>query len=537
MTLNSLAEVCVPSTFAPSVFGAEVVSLQASVVTNHAADVPDGLRHTAPSVHVENASFCNVTVTYTHPGYDDRVNIEAWLPLEDWNSRLTAFGGGGFVAGRHPLLSDLPMAAAVQDGFAAVTTDAGLEQTSNVRVSWALASTGNVNLHKLQNLGSTSLNDLAVMSKSLVASFYGKPPSYSYWEGCSQGGRQGLMLAQRYPTAFDGIAASAPGIDWTNLLTSLHWPEQVMRTLGETPYMCELDAITAAVIAKCDGLDGVNDGIVTDFDECKANFDPFDLVGKSIPCAQTGKDMPISRAAATVAHAAWEGMSSPDGKQLWHGVSVDTDLTGNGRSIYQPVIAATNCTEGRCVPVRNNLGANWVQRFLAKDSSFDLDSMTHEKFISLLRVSRQEYGSIMDTLDPDLSEFKEAGGKIVTYHGVADNLVPFKVTENYYESVSETVDNVQYFYRFFAIPGLGHCAGGYQQPTSLFAQLQAWVENGTAPDSSPVSFTSPDGVTQNRIICPWPKKSRFDASCGDPAKAECWACLTPESLLPVTTVN
>lgn len=101
--------------------------------------------------------------------------------------------------------------------------------------------------------------------------------------------------------------------------------------------------------------------------------------------------------------------------------------------------------------------------------------------------------------------------------------------EVYYRKVSEVVDGVQDFYRFFPVPGLGHCMGGYQQPTSLFAQLQAWVENGTAPESSPVSFSGPDGVVQNRIICPWPRKARFNSSCGDAAKAECWACLAPSN--------
>ncbi|XXH00937.1 hypothetical protein Hte_007288 [Hypoxylon texense] len=523
MSLSSFVEACVPSTFAPSFFGAEILSIQASVVSNFTAYVDGGDRYTAPSVRVQDASFCNVTVTYTHPGYEDKINAEAWLPIDNWNGRFLAHGGGGHRAGRFPLAYQ-GMAGAIHDGFATITTDAGLEFTEEVMVPWALLSPGNVNLHKLQNLASIGPRDLAIIGKSLIKSFYGRPPSYSYWNGCSQGGRQGLMLAQRYPTAFDGIAAVAPAVYWSETLFNIFWPEQVMRMLGEYPHMCELDAITAAAISKCDGLDGVTDGIVAEVDECRANFNPFDLVGTVIPCAQANANIPISRAAAAVANASWGGIVSPTGEQLWYGLSIDADLTCNGRSAGQLCVASTKCTNGNCVPLRNPLGSQWIQHFVAKDSNFNLDNVTHEQFIDLLRASQQQYTSIIGTSDPDLSEFKKAGGKMLTYHG-ADSIIPLKHTEVYYGKVSEVVDGVQDFYRFFPVPGLGHCMGGYQQPTSLFAQLQAWVENGTAPESSPVSFSGPDGVTQNRILCPWPRKARFNSSCGDAAKAECWSCL------------
>lgn len=147
-----------PATFgAPSVFGAEILDVQASLVTNYSESVPSGYRFTLPSTEVENATFCNVTVSYTHPGTDDNVISEAWLPVDNWNGRFQAVGGGGWVAGRF-FLSYTAMAGAMGDGYATITTDSGLG-ASDEPSPWALLSPGNVNLHLLEDLGSVSLID------------------------------------------------------------------------------------------------------------------------------------------------------------------------------------------------------------------------------------------------------------------------------------------------------------------------------------------------------------------------------------------
>jgi hypothetical protein len=150
---------CTPATFKGiTLFGGEVLSVGASLVTNYSASVPSNRRFTQPSVEVENATFCNVTVTYTHPGQGDSIIVEAWLPPdEEWNGRLQAVGGGGFVAGRFGD-SYTAMSGAVGDGYATITTDAGLGSAPDP-ISWALLSSGNVNLYNLQNLASVSLDD------------------------------------------------------------------------------------------------------------------------------------------------------------------------------------------------------------------------------------------------------------------------------------------------------------------------------------------------------------------------------------------
>ena len=156
MSSYSLAAACQPSTFSPSLLGGEVLSVRANLVTNFNAEAPDVGRFIAPSVELEDANFCNVIVEYTHPGQGDHVFVETWLPIDNWNSRLQAVGGGGWVAGRFSLTYTM-MIGALADGFATVTTDAGVGSTGNL--AWALHSPGNVNLNKLNNFGSVALHD------------------------------------------------------------------------------------------------------------------------------------------------------------------------------------------------------------------------------------------------------------------------------------------------------------------------------------------------------------------------------------------
>lgn len=148
---------CTPATFSPSLFGADILAVNAYLVANHSAFIPSIQRFGAPSVNLTDASFCNVTVTYTHPGQNDEINVEAWLPIDGWNNRLQAVGGGGFIAGRSDS-AYVAMNGAIADGFAAVTTDAGLSTTGNVSL-WALKSPGNIDWNNIQNLAHISLND------------------------------------------------------------------------------------------------------------------------------------------------------------------------------------------------------------------------------------------------------------------------------------------------------------------------------------------------------------------------------------------
>ncbi|KAL4899969.1 tannase and feruloyl esterase-domain-containing protein [Aspergillus multicolor] len=503
---------CSPATFAStSIYGAEILSLSAAWVSNYSWFAPADFNYNHGDAAVSNAQFCNVTVTYTHPGYDDSITVESWLP-KNWNGRLQATGGGGWNAGRF-VLSEFFMTGALAEGYATTTTDAGLDTSGpGSPLAWALKDPGNVDILSLQNLGSRSLNDQALFGKSFIESFYGRQPEYSYWSGCSQGGRQGLMLAQRYPTAYDGIAASAPAQSFTSLTSGVYYPQMMKLWLGVNPLACELEFLTQKAVDHCDPLDGVVDGVISNVTAC--NYNPLSAVNQTFHCDSLNKTIPLSYGAARIAEAAWNGPRTKDGEILWFGVNPGSDISSLGSTPGQNTTTST----GTASP------DPWFGMFVAKNASFDLASMTHDQYIDYFHRAVQQYSSFIDANDPNLSEFRKAGGKMLAYHGMADPSIPTKGTEWYYDSVTEQFPDVQDFYRFFEAPGLGHCSGGVGgQPKTVFHALRSWVENGTAPESLPVEFAGVDGTTQNRNLCPYPAQMEYVG--GDSADAKSFRCV------------
>ncbi|KAK0615577.1 Tannase/feruloyl esterase [Bombardia bombarda] len=526
----SLAEACVSSTFSGvSFFGGEILAIDTNLVTKFSASVNEAFRMSQPSVELKDATFCNVTVTYTHPGQNDDIKVETWLPVDNWNGRLQATGGGGWSAGRF-FLSYEAMKGAIADGYATVTTDAGLGWES-VPKDWALLSPGNLNIFNIQNLGTVSLGDQSLIGKAAVKAFYGKGPEYSYFSGCSQGGRQAMSVAQRYPDAYDGIFAGAPAIEWPQLFGAANWPQQYMEMTGQFPYGCELDAIEDAAIAACDGLDGLVDGIITELDACLETFDPFKEVGKKIDCAEAKGKIKITKAAAAVTNATWHGWRTVDGREKYYGMTPGTDLTGHQNNMLPVAVAVamTNCTVGTCRGQKiDALSMNaWWTHFIARDPEFDTTSFTHAEFDELLRISIEMYKGFLSANDPDLTGFRNAGGKLISAHGLWDGIIPSKATEAYYNAVAAELPDVDSFYRHYQIPGLGHCWGRQSgSPTSAFEQLRAWVENGTAPEHMPIKVMDKEGaLTQERILCPFPQKAAFDKKCGDSGAEKCWSCV------------
>ncbi|KAH8664775.1 Tannase/feruloyl esterase [Ilyonectria robusta] len=502
---------CSPEALAsPQLFGGHVISLEANLVENYNATAYGLLYYGHPTVTVKNLDFCNVTVTYTHPGQNDTIHVETWLPIDNYNGRLQSVGGGGWIAGRYSP-SYTAMTGAVGEGYATSTTDAGLSMRDDLGPdNWALASEGNPNLYLLNNFGSVSLQDQAIIAKGLVASFYGQGPEYSYWSGCSQGGRQGMMLAQRYPDAYDGIHACAPALFWNQLLASAFWPQMLMMDMDYYPYPCELKAITTAAVNACDGLDGIVDGIIADDTACA--FDPLSLVGESFACSDTGKNMTISQNAATLAKAAWAGPETKGGKFMWYGPNIGSQLTGSTTALTNDIgTAMTSCSsDGKCTGVPVGLGEVWIKYFLEADSEWSYENMTRDDFEHYFHASIQRYDSIIGTNDPDLTAFYKKGGKILGYHGMSDQIIPVKSTEHYYDMVEKVIPGADHFYRMFEVPGLLHCSGGSGgQPSNTFDALRAWVENGTVPEKLPHSYKDDNGEEKNRLLCPYPKMAKI----------------------------
>ncbi|KAH6658969.1 Tannase/feruloyl esterase [Truncatella angustata] len=521
------ASACASATFTyPSLLGAEFLSITANLVQNLTREVSDQLYYNHPSISLKGVKYCNVTVTYTHPGQNDTINVENWLPMDTWNKRLMAVGGGGYIAGRFAL-SYAAMAGAIGEGYAATSSDAGLPANAYSPDEWAQVSPGNPNLYLLQDVASVALNDQAVISKSVINDFYGQPPSFSYWSGCSQGGRQGMTLAQRYPDAYDGIAAAAPAFNWAQFIPAAAWAQVMMDLLDTFPFPCELNAITDAAVAACDALDGITDGLVSDAASC--NFDPFSVVGQPINCTDAGAVMNISKGAATIANLTWTGPRSSDGEFLWYGPYSQARLTGAAEASGTTSdlgYAMTSCTNGTCYGVPTGLGESWLKYWVEKDPNWNYTAITSaDEFAKLFHESVRQFDSVIGTSDADLRAFQAEGGKMITYHGLADGLIPTGGTVDYYDRVLKVTPNAQDYFRFFEVPGLAHCSGGSGgQPTATFQALVDWVENGIVPETLPISFNDTAGVLNTRILCPYPEKVQLKSNCTTTTSPECFEC-------------
>ncbi|MCT9935197.1 tannase/feruloyl esterase family alpha/beta hydrolase [Planotetraspora sp. A-T 1434] len=496
-----------PSVKAPA--GTEVESVTAVRQpggTIHGTGILQGVVDDVPA-------FCQVTVTLTHPGDGDHAKVQTWLPETGWNGRFQALGGAAFLAGDN----GVGMGNAVKSGYAATTTDAGVGDALDV--SWVLNSKGQVNNALLKNFASRSQHEAAVVGKDVVDAAYGKRAAYSYFTGCSTGGRQGYMEAQRYPDDYDGILADAPAISWTEFEVATLWPQVVMNNQKTYPASCEFKAFTDAAVKACDPLDGARDGLVNDASRC--DFDPRRLIGTKVVC--NGKELTITAADATVVRKIWDGPRTPSGKKLWSGVPIGADL--QGLAAVNPPDANGNVT-GAPFPVP----ALWVQLWLKKDPSFDLSTITYSQFTQLFKQSEAEYDEIIGTDDPDLSAFRKSGAKLLTWHGQADQYIPTQGTVEYRKQVEREMGGskrVDDFYRLFLAPGTNHCGlNGSDGSADGLAALTAWVEHGKAPKTLPATLINSTGEQVTRDLCSYPSVSRYKGH-GDLAAASSFRCVSP----------
>lgn len=491
----------------PAVFGAQVTSLTAAVCNDFEA--------------LPGNDICLVNITITHPGTNDSVNTWVALPLNGWVGVLQGIGGGGFAAGS---LSGLAAQSVL--GYSAVTTDAGHSTNpadSNDATAWALISTGNVNQYNLLDFARRSLHDAAVIGKAVTQSYYGCPANYSYWNGCSTGGRQGLIMAQYYPDDYDGILADAPAVQWNDFTPAQEWPYIVMQNEGYAPPQCEYDAVVAAVIKACDALDGLVDGIISAPALC--NFTAQSLVGESYVCDTNGSTGTFSQKLADVVEKIWQGPETPQGQFLWYGIV-------KGANFSTQAITVTNGSTTTAMPFE--ISDQWFKGFIAKDFDLDTSNLSYAQFAQFFLHGHIEYDSVIGSASQDLRAFRARGGKMITWQGLADYAINPQGTRLYYEKVLAVDPSAEDFYRLFYSPGVGHCGGGTGvTPTNAIDQLRAWVENSTAPatlsagSQYPVNASSSYPVNGTNVrfldLCPYPSVNKYTGN-GDAALASSWEC-------------
>ena len=448
-----------------------------------------------------------VTAIVTHPPANDRVKVWVALPVKNWNGRFRGIGGGGFLTG-HPET----MRAAVAQGFAAGATDGGHEGGSG---SFALHASGRLNWQEIRDFAYLGIHEMTVVGKALTQAFYGKAPRYSYFVGASTGGRQGLTEAQRYPDDYDGIFSGCPAINWASFLAaSTLWPQVVMHDAKHLVSKEKLAAVTAAAIAACDPHDGVSDGVIDDPDKCK--WDPKAFVGTKVG------DSTFTEEDAGVVRMIWAGPTGHEGRFLGHGYSHGADLF------------ATAGTEGMPLkPKPFGIGLDWFRYFLVRSPDFDGTQMTAAEFELLVNQSVELFGPVFNSNDPDLSVFRDRGGKVIILHGLTDQLIPHEGSVDYYERVQKQMGGAEQtakFARLFLVPGVDHGFSGPGASPSLIHMiypLVAWVEEGKAPDQLLGEARDAAGkVIRTRPVFPYPQTARYTGT-GDPNDAKNFVSQSP----------
>jgi pimeloyl-ACP methyl ester carboxylesterase len=444
------------------------------------------------------------------------INIEVNLP-SSWNTRLYMFGNGGWAgesfetAGRV-----LNRARGLKAGFVTAATDTGHSAAAEPGASFAL------NRQKLLDFGFRSLHVTAESAKMLARAYYGVGPAKSYYEGCSQGGRQGLTLAQRFPNDFDGIVAGSPGLYQTAThLARAYW----MQGLNSNPFpAAKLGLLAAKVYDQCDAKDGLKDGLIDDPRRC--DFKP----ARDLPRCAAGADQPDCFTADQMrALDRIYGDVMSQGKRFFPGWPVGAEIAGpNGQSgwIGQEINAANG------PGAWTFYGYNFLRFVLPRTKSSVVDDDPVKAFsqfdIDKYPAQAEELRQIIDANDPDLSAFRRRGGKLLMYYGWADPQLNPRMGVEYYEQVVEKMgDSTGDFARLFMVPGMFHCGGGVG--TSVFdaaTPLVKWVEAGSVPRRIEASRVVTGKVVRTRPLCAYPQVARYKGN-GSTDESANFACVNP----------
>jgi serine/threonine protein kinase len=472
-------------------------------------------------------AFCRVEGSI-EPTDDSEIHFAVWMPTNGWNGRFRGIGNYGF-AGK---IEFGDMAAALRGGYAAGSTDTGHSGESEDS-EWALNHP-----QKVADFGYRAIHEMTVQAKAIVRSFYGQAPRYSYFQGSSDGGREALMEAQRFPDDYDGILAGAPGMSWTNLFTAALY-NVYPRAATYIP-ASKIPAISAAVMSACDGLDGINDGIINDPRQC--HFDPSVL-----RCQGAESDSCLTSAQVSQLRKIYGGLRNSKGQQLFPGYMPGGEEGEDGWAAW---ISGSSLGQSGA----NIFGLNFFRNMVVENPAWDFRSVSPEH---AAQMADQKTGRAINPADPDLRRFRAHGGKLVVYHGWSDPAIPALSTINYYDSVAANMglQDTEGFVRLYVAPGMHHAflgpgpnffgqvdlasiggPPGIPTPTdpqhNISSALVEWVEKGVAP--GPIIATKyvndldpSQGIKMTRPLCPYPQIAKYNGA-GDTNDATNFVCTNNE---------
>jgi feruloyl esterase len=445
-------------------------------------------------------TYCKVTGTLA-----PRLNFELRLP-DSWNRKLHYGGGGGYNGSILALFG--PTLTALKKGYATVNSDSG-HQASLYDASFALNDP-----HAAQLFGYLSVPTVMSAVKESIRAAYGTAPERSYFEGCSSGGREGLMNVQRYPDLFDGVIARAPAYNWTGLMGAFDRNAKALAAPGGQLSTAKVQRVAKSVRDACDGLDGVVDGVVSNPKACAAAFNPASLrcaggadTGDTcLSDAQLGFVTSWTTTAAfagspTYRNAGWNLTGNEDDAAGWD--SWETGA-GNFRAAQQYVFSDTT-----------------VKNYLARDPTVDsINYVPYDQNPPALAAM----AALNDATATDLRPFNNRSGKLILWHGGNDAALSVNATAEYYAAVATAVGGqptADMFVRFYVAPGANHCSGGPgADDTDLLDALDAWVTRGMAPETLTAQKLTTRGETVlSRPLCRYPQYPGYTGPANDAAAA------------------
>jgi feruloyl esterase len=496
-----------------------------------------------------SVSFCRVQGT-ARPSSDSEIKFEVWLPATAaaWTGRMKVNGTGGY-AGATPYPR---LAQDIGDGF--VTAGSNMGHDGGESATWTMGHP-----EKVKDWGLRAHYYVATAAKTLSLAFYGTPVAHSYFEGCSNGGRQAMMMAQNYPELFDGIVAGAPSMFYPDILFSLLWTGKALTPVYGQPAVISAEKralITQRVLDKCDAIDGLTDGQITNPRACSFDIDTMGPAG----------DGSLTADELAAVKAMYAGTTSERGEQRYAGAkfgseaNFDPNFADNGR--YGPFI-------GHYV-----FGEDWTVAQWRDKINFSTMYDYVKAFISPVTAAPS----------PDIRAFTRRGGKIIQYHGWNDSVVPpdgsvaylyalnvfewlrylpDRVADREVERLSPPLvaasalafhHKVQQYHRLFMLPAVSHCGGGTgpnaigggaPEPTAalrdadhhVVSAMIKWIEHGVAPEKIIATrFGTGNSIVRQRPVCAYPARAVYDGS-GGVDDASNFSCVTPRHPERITATD
>lgn len=434
--------------------------------------------------------FCRVAATLT-PSDDSDIKVEVWMPASGWNRKYQAVGNGAFTGS----IRYRNMALALAQGYATSSTDTG--HLGNT------ASFGLGHPEKIVDFGWRSVHEMAVTARHIIAAHYANPLRFSYFVGCSAGGRQAMKEAQRFPEDFDGIIAGAPGLDWTGRAAgSLRVATYLEANEAARLSADDRQLVHLAGLSACDANDGVEDGVIGDPERC--TFDPAVL-----QCDDRKTASCLTASQVDTVRMLYESPVNPASGRAITGLFPGSELGWTDLGWTQSA---------------RTTGLEQYRYLVYQDLEWSVDQFDFDTDIA---KAEETDADTLNALDPNLAPFFDRGGKLIQYHGWSDPQISPGNATQYYQRVVDAVGDtagVHESYRLFMAPGMGHCGGG-AGPNSfdMLPELEAWVEKGEAPNAVVAEHRTDGVVDQTRPLCPYPQQAVYQGN-GSTDDAENFVC-------------